>query len=108
MTQNLQERVTDALSRVRNNRVGTNVLEAEMVRDIATTTDGKVRLSLFLSADDDATVVREVRHSLQQIPGVTDVRVDVKDASQANRSPSQTSAPPASHLPPPAIAAHSA
>ena len=102
MTQNLQERVTDSLSRVRNNRLGANVLEAEMVRDIATTTDGKVRLSLFLSADDDATVVREVRHSLQQIPGVTDVRVDVKDASQANRSASQVSAPPASPLPPPA------
>lgn len=85
MTPNLQERVTDALSRIRNNRVGTNLLEAEMVRDIATTTDGKVRLSLFLSADDDATVVREVRHSLQQIPGVTDVRVDVKDASQSGK-----------------------
>src|SRR5881227_4015277 len=76
MSANLQERVTDALARIRNNRVGTNVLEAEMVRDIATTTDGKVRLSLFLSADDDATVVREVRQALQQVPGVTDVRVD--------------------------------
>jgi ATP-binding protein involved in chromosome partitioning len=94
MTRNLQERVTDALSRIRNNRVGANVLEAEMVRDIATTTDGKVRLSLFLNADDDATVVREVRHSLQQIPGVTDVRVDVKDASQANK-PSPRVAPAA-------------
>src|SRR5689334_13645516 len=83
MTPNLQERITDALSRIRNNRVGTNVLESEMVRDIATTTDGKVRLSVFLSADDDATVVREVRQTLQQVPGVTDVRVDVKDASQA-------------------------
>jgi ATP-binding protein involved in chromosome partitioning len=82
MAANLQDRITDALSRIRNNRVGTNVLEAEMVSDIATTTDGKVRLSLFLSADDDASVVREVRQSLQQIPGVTDVRVDVKDASQ--------------------------
>jgi ATP-binding protein involved in chromosome partitioning len=87
MAANLQDRITDALSRIRNNRVGANVLEAEMVRDIATTTDGKVRLSLFLSADDDATVVREVRQSLQQIPGVTDVRVDVKDASQANATP---------------------
>jgi ATP-binding protein involved in chromosome partitioning len=86
MTANLQERVTDALSRIRNNRVGTNVLEAEMIRDIATTTDGKVRLSLFLSADDDATVVREVRQTLQQVPGVTDVRVDVKDASQAGKA----------------------
>ena len=94
MTANLQERVTDALSRIRNNRVGTNVLEAEMIRDIATTTDGKVRLSLFLSADDDATVVREVRQTLQQVPGVTDVRVDVKDAS-ASRAPaaSATQAP---------------
>ena len=85
MTANLQERVTDALSRIRNNRVGTNVLEAEMIRDIATTIDGKVRLSLFLSADDDATVVREVRQTLQQVPGVTDVRVDVKDASQPQK-----------------------
>jgi ATP-binding protein involved in chromosome partitioning len=88
MTRNLQERVTDALSRIRNNRVGANVLEAEMVRDIATTTDGKVRLSLFLSADDDATVVREVRQTLQQLQGVTDVRVDVKDASQSKRADS--------------------
>ena len=104
MSRNLQERVTDALSRIRNNRVGANVLEAEMVRDIATTTDGKVRLSLFLNADDDATVVREVRHSLQQIPGVTDVRVDVKDASQANKPTPRAApnaAPPASSAAPP-------
>jgi ATP-binding protein involved in chromosome partitioning len=87
MTANLQERVTDALSRIRNNRVGTNVLEAEMIRDIATTTDGKVRLSIFLTPDDDATVVREVRQTLQQVPGVTDVRVDVKDASQSGTAP---------------------
>jgi ATP-binding protein involved in chromosome partitioning len=106
---NLQERITDALSRIRNNRVGTNVLEAEMIRDIATTTDGKVRLSLFLTPDDDATVVREVRQTLQQVPGVTDVRVDVKDASQANKpSPraaqAATAAPAA---PPPAKTAAS-
>jgi ATP-binding protein involved in chromosome partitioning len=99
MTANLQERVTDALSRIRNNRVGTNVLEAEMIRDIATTIDGKVRLSLFLSADDDATVVREVRQTLQQVPGVTDVRVDVKDAlsrtAAAPAAPAAPTAPPA-------------
>lgn len=97
MTANLQERVTDALSRIRNNRVGANVLDAEMIRDIATTTDGKVRLSLFLSADDDATVVREVRQTLQQVPGVTDVRVDVKDAaaSRAAAAPPKPAPAPA-------------
>ena len=111
MTRNLQERVTDALSRIRNNRLGANVLEAEMIRDIATTTDGRVRLSLFLTPDDDATVVREVRQTLQQVPGVTDVRVDVKDASQANKpaarvgAPSRTSAPSASGPPAPKSAA---
>jgi ATP-binding protein involved in chromosome partitioning len=108
MTPNLQERVTDALARIRNNRVGTNVLEAEMIRDIATTTDGKVRLSIFLTPDDDATVVREVRQTLQQVPGVTDVRVDVKDASQSNgrsaRS-SNSSAGPASAATAPGAAA---
>ena len=102
MAANLQDRITDALSRIRNNRVGANVLEAEMVSDIATTTDGKVRLSLFLSADDDATVVREVRQSLQQIPGVTDVRVDVKDASQANAQSSRGAPRSAAPAPPPA------
>jgi ATP-binding protein involved in chromosome partitioning len=63
-----------------------------MIRDIATTTDGKVRLSLFLTPDDDATVVREVRQTLQQVPGVTDVRVDVKDASQSSKQPAQVGA----------------
>jgi ATP-binding protein involved in chromosome partitioning len=83
MSANLQDRIADALTHVRNNRVGANVLEAEMVRDIATTTDGRVRLTLLLSPEDNATVVREVRQALQLVEGVTDVRVDVKDASQA-------------------------
>jgi ATP-binding protein involved in chromosome partitioning len=84
MSATLHERIADALSHVRNNRVGSNVLEAEMVSDIATTTEGRVRLTLFLAPDDNATVVREVRQALQLVEGVTDVRVDVKDASQAN------------------------
>jgi ATP-binding protein involved in chromosome partitioning len=95
VTANLQERVTDALSRIRNNRVGANVIDAEMIRDIATTTEGRVRLTLFLSPDDDATVVREVRQTLQQVPGVTDVRVDVKDASQAGNAMSKAHVTPA-------------
>ena len=93
MSASLQERITDALSHVRNNRVGANVLEAEMVSDIATTTEGRVRLTLFLSPDDNATVVREVRQALQLVEGVTDVRVDVKDASQANAAPRPTQQP---------------
>ena len=82
MTSNLQERVNVALSSIRNNRLGINVLEAEMVRDVATTLDGKVRLTLLLSPSDDATIVRDVRQVVQQVEGVTEVRVDVKDSAQ--------------------------
>jgi len=83
VTANLQERVNAALTTIRNNRLGLNVLEAEMVRDVATTLDGKVRFTLLLSPSDDATIVRDVRQVVQQIDGVNDVRVDVKDLSQA-------------------------
>jgi ATP-binding protein involved in chromosome partitioning len=93
MSGNLQERITDALARIRNNRLGLNIVEAEMARDVATTTDGKVRLTLLLSAEDDATIVREVRQTLQQLSGVTEVRVDVRDASQTKpRAPVQHTA----------------
>ena len=87
MTANLQERVNVALSTIRNNRLGLNVLEAEMVRDVATTVDGKVRFTLLLAPSDDATIVRDVRQVVQQIDGVNDVRVDVKDSSQASAPP---------------------
>jgi ATP-binding protein involved in chromosome partitioning len=83
VTPNLQERVNAALSTIRNNRLGLNVLEAELVRDVATTLDGKVRFTLLLAPSDDATIVRDLRKVVQQVDGVTDVRVDVKDVSQA-------------------------
>jgi ATP-binding protein involved in chromosome partitioning len=82
VTANLQERVNAALASIRNNRLGLNVLEAEMVRDVATTLDGKVRFTLLLAPSDDATIVRDVRQVVKQVDGVTDVRVDVKDGSQ--------------------------
>ncbi len=80
---NLQERVNAALASVRNNRLGVNVLEAEMVRDVATTLDGKVRFTILLAPSDDARLVREVRQVVEQVDGVREVRVDVKDAGAA-------------------------
>lgn len=88
----LQEQISTALAAVRNPRTGADVMAADMVRDIATTVDGKVRLTLLLSAVDDATLVRDVRQAVEAIPGVTDVRVDVRDPAQ----------PPAQQPPTPA------
>ena len=83
MADNLQQRISAALERVQNPRRGADVVTADMVRDIATTTEGKVRLTLLLDAQDDATLVRDVRQAVERVEGVTDVRVDVKDPSQA-------------------------
>ena len=84
MTANLPERVNAALATIRNNRLGVNVLEAEMVRDVATTLEGRVRFTLLLAPSDDARIVREVRQVVEQLDGVTDVRVDVKDPTSTN------------------------
>jgi len=86
VTANLQERVNAALATIRNNRLGLNVLEAEMVRDVATTLDGKVRFTLLLAPSDEATIVRDVRQVVKQVDGVTDVRVDVKDGTTKPKS----------------------
>ncbi|WP_309672421.1 Mrp/NBP35 family ATP-binding protein [Gemmatimonas sp.] len=97
--QPLMERITGALAVVRNPRTGADVMAAEMVRDIATTVDGKVRLTLLLAADDDATLVRDVRQAIEALAGVSDVRVDVRDPAQTDPTPARrapTSASPGS------------
>ncbi|HET9730302.1 MAG TPA: Mrp/NBP35 family ATP-binding protein [Gemmatimonadaceae bacterium] len=78
----LQTRIADALSRIRHPRTGTDVLSADAVRDIATTTSGKVRLTLLLAPGDDPVLARTVRQTLENLDGVTDVTVDVADAVQ--------------------------
>ena len=69
---------------VRDPRSGSDVLRAEKVRDIATTTSGKVRLTLLLTPEDDPTLARDVRQALEQLEGVTEVRVDVRNAGEAS------------------------
>ncbi|HUQ83348.1 MAG TPA: Mrp/NBP35 family ATP-binding protein [Gemmatimonadaceae bacterium] len=96
MSETLQQRIAAALARVINPRTGTDVVAGEMVRDIGTTTSGKVRLTMLLSPADPATLVRDVRQAIEGVEGVTDVRVDVKDASEANGSSTRSPAPPPS------------
>ena len=85
MSPNLQERITSALAGVHNARTGTDVLSAEMIRDLALTTDGRVRLTFLLAPLDDATLVRQVRQAIEAVEGVVDVRIDVKDATERAR-----------------------
>src|SRR5690242_10444871 len=88
----LQERVEAALSRVRDPRSGADVLTAEKIRDIATSTAGRVRLTLLLSPTDDPALAREIRHTLERVEGVTEVRVDVRDAAAPGETPARPAA----------------
>ncbi|MCC7001137.1 MAG: Mrp/NBP35 family ATP-binding protein [Gemmatimonadaceae bacterium] len=83
MTDSLQARLAAALSPIANPRTGASIYSTQQVRDIASTRDGKVRVTLLLGAQDDPTLARQVRQALEKVEGVTDVRVDVKDAAEA-------------------------
>ncbi|HVZ76792.1 MAG TPA: Mrp/NBP35 family ATP-binding protein [Gemmatimonadaceae bacterium] len=94
MPETLQQRIAHALSHVRNPRTGRDVVSDEMVRDVATTTGGKVRLTLLLDAEDPATLVRDVRQALERGEGVQEVRVDVKDPREFAPKPAASRALP--------------
>ena len=104
MSETLQQRIADALARVRNPRLHQDVMRAEQVRDVATTTDGKVRFTLLLDAEDDATLVREVRQAVESVPGVSDVRIDVADPQQYAAARGARVAEQRAAAPPPAPA----
>ncbi len=93
MSQTFQERIAMALSTVVNRRTEQDVMSAEQVRDIGTTLDGKVRLTVLLAANDDPTLVRDVRQALQRVSGVTDVAIDIKDPAQRPTPRAEGAAP---------------
>ncbi len=99
MTDTLQARLAEALAPIANPRTGASVYQTQQVRDIATTRDGKVRVTLLLGAQDDPTLARQVRQALERVDGVTDVRVDVKDAGEATARPTAPAAPAAPSAP---------
>ncbi|MGE5100155.1 MAG: P-loop NTPase [Deltaproteobacteria bacterium] len=95
MPPTLQGRVADALSRIRYPRTGTDLLSAEAVRDIATTTSGKVRLTLLLAQGDDPSLALTVRRALENVEGVSEVTVDIGDAAAfaPNKKPATRALP---------------
>ena len=94
MATTLQERIGIALSAIRNPRTGEDVLTSQLVRDIGTTLDGKVHLTVVLAPQDDATLVRDVRQVVERVDGVSSVQVAVRDPSEfaAGRGAAQAAA----------------
>src|SRR5688572_24320377 len=86
MAETLHERIARALSRVQHPRLGTDVLSADVVRDVGTTTAGRVRFTLLLGPGDDPSFAREVRRAVERVEGVIEVRVDVRDPAELKAS----------------------
>lgn len=82
MTNRLQALVAGALTNVRNPRVDNDVISAGMVQDLVVGGDGTVSFTFLLGREDPATLVREVRHAVRAVEGVTDVRIDVREPAQ--------------------------
>ena len=97
-TSTLQERLAHALSRITNPRTGADLFSSQQVRDIATTTDGRVRATLQLGPQDDPALAREVRRAIQDVQGVTDLQLEVASAPRkapGRALPVMDQAPPA-------------
>lgn len=77
MPNTLQARVAGALTNVRNPRVDNDVISAGMVQDLAVSADGVVSFAFLLGRDDPAHLVRDARRAVQEVKGVTDVKIDV-------------------------------
>jgi ATP-binding protein involved in chromosome partitioning len=87
MAESLTARVEAALATVINRRTGLDLVRGEQIADVATSTEGRVRVTIFLGAGDDPTLARDARNAIGQVEGVTDVRVDVKTPPQQGSTP---------------------
>ena len=56
MTETLHQRIADVLSKLRNPRTGHDIVRDQMIRDVATTTSGKVRRSACRDAFNAGTL----------------------------------------------------
>jgi ATP-binding protein involved in chromosome partitioning len=92
MTDSLMQRIAAALTKIAADHRMPDFIEEGTVANIATTTDGKVRMTLFLSAADDATLARDLRQGIEAVEGVQSVIVDVRDASEKKRGSAPASA----------------
>jgi len=87
MPDTLQARVAGALTNIRSARAGTDVISAGMVRDLAVAGDGTVSFAFVLSRDDPASLVREARQAVQEVDGVTAVRINVVEPGAGAPAP---------------------
>jgi ATP-binding protein involved in chromosome partitioning len=96
-------RVERALAQLENPRLGSDILSAGMVKDLAVDDAGEVTFTFVLTRDDPPTLAREARKAARAVEGVTAVRVNVMDAGAraAGAAPGQAAPRPGPGAVPP-------
>jgi ATP-binding protein involved in chromosome partitioning len=74
----LKGSVLTALSRISGESGDTDLVGSGRVQDMEVEEGGRVRFSLHLRADDPSTLVRSARQVVEEISGVSEVKVDVQ------------------------------
>jgi ATP-binding protein involved in chromosome partitioning len=108
MTDALEGRVFEALSRIRNEQIGNDLISAGMVRDLAVEPSGRVSFTFLLGNDDPGSLVRTARKAVEAIEGVSEVKINVTNPAGPARTThappgAQPAAPPAAAPAPEAI-----
>lgn len=78
-------RVRTALAAVKNPRTGADVLSSEQVRALEMDAEGRVNMQFLLQSEDPGTLVRETRAAVEQVDGVTKVKIAVQLPSAAQQ-----------------------
>src|SRR3954447_8059176 len=97
MADTLQARIAKALSAIRNPRTNQDLFTSQKVRDIGTTTGGKVKASLVFEPGDDPQLAAVVRRAIEGVEGVIEATVHVVEgapAKPAGRAPLPVMGPP--------------
>ena len=103
MADTLQGRIAKALSQVQNPRTKQDVLSSDKVRDIATTTTGKVRVSLMFEPGDNPQLARTIRQALEKVEGVTEATVKVIESTGSRAASPPPGAAPSGRAPLPVM-----
>ena len=99
---NLQSRVEHALGGITNPRRGKDLIAAGMVRDLTVDEHGAVSFTFVLTREDPGSLARQARKSVEAIPGVTAVKMNVVDSADGGGGPAAPHAAAARQPAPPA------
>ena len=85
---NLTQRVQQALGAVKHPRLARDVVSAGMVHDLVVADDGAVSFTFHLTREDPATLARDARKAVQAVVGVSAVKINVVDPAAKQAPPS--------------------